>query len=136
MDENISRAAGASHGQGMAGDDFPGWWPRSAGPSVQRTTLYGPVRVTAVPPGGAGRRYESPARGGRSSAAYPGAGRRPPAVDVPSRRPALGDASALGRWALGPRGRRDVGDLKIADAALAEMTEAFRVFRPYRRCAR
>ncbi|HEX3946345.1 MAG TPA: TIGR00730 family Rossman fold protein [Acidimicrobiales bacterium] len=26
----------------------------------------------------------------------------------------------------------EVGDLKIADAALAEMTEAFRVFRPYR----
>ena len=25
-----------------------------------------------------------------------------------------------------------VGDLKIANAALAEMTEAFRVFRPYR----
>ena len=26
-----------------------------------------------------------------------------------------------------------VGDLKIANAALAEMTEAFRVFRPYRK---
>jgi hypothetical protein len=28
--------------------------------------------------------------------------------------------------------RTSVGDLKIAGAALAEMTEAFRVFRPYR----
>jgi hypothetical protein len=34
-------------------------------------------------------------------------------------------------WDLGREGI-DVGDLKIADAALAEMTEAFRVFRPYR----
>ncbi|MHB1583274.1 MAG: LOG family protein, partial [Acidimicrobiales bacterium] len=34
-------------------------------------------------------------------------------------------------WELAREGT-DVGDLKIADAALAEMTEAFRVFRPYR----
>jgi hypothetical protein len=34
-------------------------------------------------------------------------------------------------WDLGREGI-DVGDLKIADAALAEMTEAFRVFHPYR----
>jgi uncharacterized protein (TIGR00730 family) len=34
-------------------------------------------------------------------------------------------------WDLGREGI-EVGDLKIADAALAEMTEAFRVFRPYR----
>jgi uncharacterized protein (TIGR00730 family) len=34
-------------------------------------------------------------------------------------------------WDLGREGLA-VGDLKIADAALAEMTEAFRVFRPYR----
>ena len=34
-------------------------------------------------------------------------------------------------WALGREGM-SVGDLKMADAALAEMTEAFRVFRPYR----
>ncbi len=34
-------------------------------------------------------------------------------------------------WALLREGT-SVGDLKIADAALAEMTEAFRVFRPYR----
>jgi uncharacterized protein (TIGR00730 family) len=34
-------------------------------------------------------------------------------------------------WALGREGV-GVGDLKMADAALGEMTEAFRVFRPYR----
>jgi len=34
-------------------------------------------------------------------------------------------------WALGSEGVA-IGDLKIANAALAEMTEAFRVFRPYR----
>jgi uncharacterized protein (TIGR00730 family) len=34
-------------------------------------------------------------------------------------------------WALGREGV-SVGDLKMADAALGEMTEAFRVFRPYR----
>ncbi len=34
-------------------------------------------------------------------------------------------------WDLASEGMT-VGDLKIADAALAEMTEAFRVFRPYR----
>ena len=34
-------------------------------------------------------------------------------------------------WELAHEGS-DVGDLKIADAALAEMAEAFRVFRPYR----
>jgi uncharacterized protein (TIGR00730 family) len=34
-------------------------------------------------------------------------------------------------WELGREGM-GVGDLKIADAALGEMTEAFRVFRPYR----
>ena len=34
-------------------------------------------------------------------------------------------------WDLAREGI-DVGDLKIADAALGEMTEAFRVFRPYR----
>ncbi|MGH9045170.1 MAG: TIGR00730 family Rossman fold protein [Acidimicrobiales bacterium] len=34
-------------------------------------------------------------------------------------------------WAMTQEGT-SVGDLKIADAAMAEMTEAFRVFRPYR----
>jgi uncharacterized protein (TIGR00730 family) len=34
-------------------------------------------------------------------------------------------------WDLAREGM-SVGDLKIADAALAEMTEAFRIFRPYR----
>lgn len=34
-------------------------------------------------------------------------------------------------WTLAEQGT-EIGDLKIADAALAEMAEAFRVFRPYR----
>ncbi len=43
MDENISRAAGASHGQGMAADDFARLVAPLGRPLVQRTTLYGPV---------------------------------------------------------------------------------------------
>ncbi len=43
MDENISRAAGASHGQGMARDDFARLVAPLGRPLVQRTTLYGPV---------------------------------------------------------------------------------------------
>ena len=34
-------------------------------------------------------------------------------------------------WVLAEQ-ETEIGDLKIADAALAEMAEAFRVFRPYR----
>ena len=42
MDENISRAAGASHGQGMERGRLPRRWSsRSAAPLEQRTTLYG-----------------------------------------------------------------------------------------------
>jgi FO synthase len=43
MDENISRAAGASHGQRMAEDDFRGIVDPLGRPLVQRTTLYGRV---------------------------------------------------------------------------------------------
>lgn len=41
MDENISRAAGASHGQGMTADDFEDIVAPLGRPLVQRTTLYG-----------------------------------------------------------------------------------------------
>ncbi len=41
MDENISRAAGAAHGQGMTADDFEGIVEPLGRPLVQRTTLYG-----------------------------------------------------------------------------------------------
>jgi FO synthase len=47
MDENISRAAGASHGQRMAEDDFAAIVDPIGRPLEQRTTLYGRV-VTAV----------------------------------------------------------------------------------------
>jgi FO synthase len=43
MDENISRAAGASHGQGMGRDDFVRLVAPLGRQLVQRTTLYGPV---------------------------------------------------------------------------------------------
>jgi FO synthase len=40
MDENISRAAGASHGQGMTPDDFTGLVAPLGRPLRQRSTLY------------------------------------------------------------------------------------------------
>jgi 7,8-didemethyl-8-hydroxy-5-deazariboflavin synthase CofH subunit/7,8-didemethyl-8-hydroxy-5-deazariboflavin synthase CofG subunit len=40
MDENISRAAGASHGQAMSGEDFAELVAPLGRPLVQRTTLY------------------------------------------------------------------------------------------------
>ncbi|MGA9279048.1 MAG: 5-amino-6-(D-ribitylamino)uracil--L-tyrosine 4-hydroxyphenyl transferase CofH [Ilumatobacter sp.] len=46
MDENISRAAGASHGQAMTGDRFAEFAETLGRPLVQRTTNYG--RVEAV----------------------------------------------------------------------------------------
>ena len=46
MDENISRAAGAAHGQGMEPDDFADLVAPLGRPLAQRTTLYG--RAVAV----------------------------------------------------------------------------------------
>jgi FO synthase len=43
MDENISRAAGASHGQAMTPDDFAAMVEPLGRTLQQRTTLYGPV---------------------------------------------------------------------------------------------
>ena len=43
MDENISRAAGASHGQGMGVEDLAAVVAPLGRPLVQRTTLYGRV---------------------------------------------------------------------------------------------
>ena len=46
MDENISRAAGAVHGQAMDEDGFRSWVEPLGRRIEQRTTLYGrPVRV-------------------------------------------------------------------------------------------
>jgi FO synthase len=47
MDENISRAAGASHGQGMEEDDLRAIAEPLGRPLVQRTTLYGRVPAAA-----------------------------------------------------------------------------------------
>ena len=43
MDENISRAAGASHGQEMTPADFASLVEPLGRPLVQRTTIYGRV---------------------------------------------------------------------------------------------
>ena len=48
MDENISRAAGASHGQGMDGDGFAALVEPLGRPLRQRTTLYGKVPSDAL----------------------------------------------------------------------------------------
>ncbi|HUP84873.1 MAG TPA: 5-amino-6-(D-ribitylamino)uracil--L-tyrosine 4-hydroxyphenyl transferase CofH [Acidimicrobiales bacterium] len=45
MDENISRAAGAAHGQLMDEDGFHGIADPLGRPLEQRTTLYGPINV-------------------------------------------------------------------------------------------
>ena len=47
MDENISRAAGASHGQLMEPDDFRRLVEPLGRPVEQRTTLYGRVAQPA-----------------------------------------------------------------------------------------
>ncbi|WP_299049980.1 bifunctional FO biosynthesis protein CofGH [uncultured Nocardioides sp.] len=46
MDENISRAAGASHGQGLTPDDLAAIAAEAGRPLRQRTTLYGDVPAT------------------------------------------------------------------------------------------
>ena len=48
MDENISRAAGASHGQGLTSDDLAAIARAAGRPLRQRTTLYGEVTAAVV----------------------------------------------------------------------------------------
>jgi len=48
MDENISRAAGASHGQGLTSDDLAAIAREAGRPLRQRTTLYGEVTAAVV----------------------------------------------------------------------------------------
>ena len=47
MDENISRAAGAAHGQGVAEADLAETRRLRRADAVQRTTLYGEVAASA-----------------------------------------------------------------------------------------
>ncbi len=49
MDENISRAAGAAHGQAMTGQRFAEWVEPLGRHLAQRTTLYGPVEGRPQP---------------------------------------------------------------------------------------
>jgi FO synthase len=48
MDENISRAAGASHGQEMTPDDFAAMVAPLGRTLQQRTTLYAPAEGVAT----------------------------------------------------------------------------------------
>jgi FO synthase len=48
MDENISRAAGATHGTGMDADGFQAWVEPLGRPLAERTTLYAPVSRAAI----------------------------------------------------------------------------------------
>ena len=56
MDENISRAAGAQHGQGASADDFERLVTPLGRRLVQRTTLYGRVDPPVSPPAAGSRR--------------------------------------------------------------------------------
>jgi FO synthase len=47
MDENISRAAGATHGQALGDADFAAIGAAAGRPVRQRTPLYGPVDEVA-----------------------------------------------------------------------------------------
>ena len=80
MDENISRAAGATHGQRLEVDEMAELVAPLGRPLVQRTTLYG--RLPRWPP--------RERRGGRSPTGPPAApdpgGRRPGPLAVPPSR--------------------------------------------------
>ena len=73
MDENISRAAGASHGQELDESEFRAIVEPLGRPLEQRTTLYG--RTTTV-----GRRLRPPERSTRDR--VDGRGDRPRRVDA------------------------------------------------------
>ena len=147
MDENISRAAGASHGQRMGVEELPTLVEPLGRPLEQRTTLYGRVapRPTAAVRARRAARRRHRGTGPGAPTVLPGgraarpADRRSSRLRRPGRRPAAVRAPGATCtapcwrtvWDLAAEGT-DAGDLKIADAALAEMAEAFRVFRPYR----
>jgi FO synthase len=60
MNENISRAAGARHGQGKTGDDFAELVEPIGRTLAQRTTTYGRVEATDTPRGLQTRRRAIP----------------------------------------------------------------------------
>ena len=59
MDENISRAAGASHGQELDESEFRAIVEPLGRPLVQRTTLYGRTHTDGRPPAPAARAVEA-----------------------------------------------------------------------------
>ncbi len=60
MDENISRAAGATHGQRMVEADFAAVVEPLGRPLAQRTTLYGRAEAPVRPSGGTARSAAAP----------------------------------------------------------------------------
>jgi FO synthase len=50
MDENISRAAGATHGQGLTAADFVAIVEPTGRPVAQRSTLYEPIEPAGASP--------------------------------------------------------------------------------------
>ncbi len=130
MDENISRAAGARHGQRMGVEDLEAIVAPLGRPLVQRSTLYA-LAGTSV-----GRVSDDAdaLRERRGGAGRPPAclrrARSPIARSPPPQAREL--SSMIGVLDDMAREGTSVGDLKIANAALGEMAEAFRVFRPYR----
>ncbi len=144
MDENISRAAGASHGQMMDAERFAALVEPLGRPLAQRTTLYGrvdgPRHPKCSPPPTDGASASAPTRrtdpsgpgpdvaeSTRPAGGHPAAGRRHPGAQRRLYRSMLETVAGLAG------DQTDVIDLKVADTALAEMAEAFRVFRPFRR---
>ena len=148
MDENISRAAGASHGQEMTPEASPGWSPPWAD-LAERTTLYAPVqglpapalttllRLAAYAPRSrcvrrqiVGPRYRRLTDGTmdrelvRALLDEAGTTRN---QDV------LADVFSAYDLAGGDADRLD---LKITRDALREMRAAYRLFAPYGTCAR
>ena len=94
-------------------------------PLVQRSTLYGAGRAR-------GTVIDGPGRTGAPAA--PSTTLASPVTTCSRRRQSRGELQDSMIGSLGDLAREgtSVGDLKIANAALAEMAEAFRVFRPYR----
>ena len=121
MDENISRAAGATHGQRMGVDELEAIVAPLGRPLVQRSTLYA---LAGAPPARVIGEAEESARERAFDTLF-----EQDILSVAQARELRAMVDSLSDLA---REGTSVGDLKIANVALAEMAEAFRVFRPYR----
>ena len=128
MDENISRAAGADHGQMMEPADFRALVEPLGRTLEQRTTLYGRSRPRLsasdrCPPDGAGTAPATSDLDEHIAALIDGAG-----ID--------GDDDLVFEMVVSAlrMGRESVdrGDLKLVNSALKELRYSFLVFEPYR----